>query len=314
MTHTLRDLLRQDADHVQIPTLDPSDVIATGEQRLRQRRRQRLVAGLAVCAVLGIVASGLVAGRGWWDTRGAPPADQPTSPTHESATSTPTDDRVGFVGLPPPGIPPTGPATGQLVASAVLYNSGTWVYADGRIINVARTSDEFKGYVVRQLTPSGVEAMRSFLLDGTSGLTTLDDRDWDLVVRDGGRLMVARAFTGCTTRGVGHCPGFTDPDWLPASAWEDPTFRPFVAHAYQFCLSHKNLAVLPATTADLYLASPNHVGIGGEDCRAVATSDARIIIDAFEEAGTLSNVDQPPGYGIEPILPHGGQVYCTLCG
>ena len=312
MTDTLRDLLRQDADHVQIPTLDPSDVIATGERRLR-RRRHRLVAGLAACAVVGIVAAGLV-GRSWWDTGGAGPADQPTSPTQESATTSSTDDRVGFVGLPPPGTPPTGPATGQLVASAVLYNSGTWVYADGRIINVARTSDEFKGYVVRQLTPSGVEAMRSFLLDGTSGLTTLDDRDWDLVVRDGDRLMSARGFTGCTTRGMGSCPGFTDPDWLPASAWEDPTFRPFVAHAYQFCLSHKSLAVLPATTADIYLASPRHEGIGGEDCRAVATSDASILIDALEEAGTLSNADQEAGYGIEPILPHGGQVYCTRCG
>ena len=46
--------------------------------------------------------------------------------------------------------------------------------------------------------------------------------------------------------------GFSEPEqWLPASAWDDPTFRPFVPHAYQICLSHKDLAVLPAEAADM---------------------------------------------------------------
>jgi hypothetical protein len=304
---------------------DATEMLMPDEiRRAGERRRKRLVT-TATCAVLATVAAALLIRGVTRDEASIDPAGQP-NPTTSSSSS----DRIGLVGPPPPGTSPTGPATGQLVAAAPLYNSGTWVYADGRIINVMRnfeTSDRFRGYVVRQLTPSGVEAMRSFLLDGTPGPTQVDKVGGALIVRDGGRLMFARDFKGCVanSQSTGSCPGFSRPeDWLPAVAWEDPTFRPFVPHAYELCLSHRDSAVLPARAADIFLASPVRDGLDAGDCRAVATSDATALLDALEEAGAVSNSDQHNlavdlrrlgggEFSISPILPHGGQIYCT-CG
>jgi hypothetical protein len=299
-------------------------------RRAAERHRRRLAVATATCAVLGTVAAGLFIRGVSRDAESLDPAGPPSP-----SASLHADDRVGFVGPPPLGISPTGPATGELVAAAYLYSSGTWVYADGRIINVVRngeTSDEFRGYAVRQLTPSGVEAMRSFLLDGTSGLTPVDESGGELIVRVGGRLMFARDFKGC---GAGHgspgfanavgCPAFSNPeDWLPADAWEDPAFRPFVPHAYELCLTHKDLAVLPAKAAAIFLASPVRDGLDAGDCRAVATSDASTLIDTVEDAGAVRDdkahnleVDLRNlgggGFVISPILPDGRQIYCN-CG
>jgi hypothetical protein len=298
-------------------------------RRAGERRRRRFVVATATCAVLGTVAAGLLIRGVARDTASVDPAGQPT-PT----TSTDSDDRVGIVGPPPPGTPPTGPATGELVAAADLYYSGTWVYGDGRIISAVRNTgspgfqgyrDEIRGFVVRQLTPSGVEAMRSFLLDGTSGLDPVDKTEGLLIVRDAGRLMGARQFNGCMAWADSSCPGFSEPEqWLPASAWENPTFQPFVPHAYQVCLSHEEFAVLPAEAADVFLASPVRDGLDGGDCRAVATSDARALVDTLEEAGAVRDdsgnnlVLELQGLGndgylhVELILPH-GSTHCN-CG
>src|SRR5262245_37300311 len=184
--------------------LMPHEIREAGE-----RRRRRLVVATATCAVVAAVAAGLVVSLSTRNTASVGPVGHP-NPAPTSSTN--PDDRVGIIGPPPPGTLPTGPATGEIVAGATLYDSGTWVYADGRIINVLRhvTSDQYKGYVVRQLTPSGVEAMRSFLLDGTSRLKPVDKVDGELVVRNGGRLMFARDFSSCdATFDGGSCPAFT---------------------------------------------------------------------------------------------------------
>lgn len=62
MTNSLRDLLRQDADRVEIPTLDAGDVIAQGEQRLHRRRITAALASIAAVAVIAV--GGIVAGSG----------------------------------------------------------------------------------------------------------------------------------------------------------------------------------------------------------------------------------------------------------
>ena len=340
----LRAVITRQADRYPVPAPD-MDGFAAGA--MRRQRRQRLVVALAACFVVGIAAAGLVAGKSWWDTRGAAPIDQPTSPKQES-TSSATDDRVGIIGPPPPGTPLSGPATGELVAAAALYSTGTWVYADGRIINAWKNfdaSDTFRGFMVRQLTPSGVEAMRSFLVDGTTALTPVSDLGNDtkhpggdpkssgLFVRDGDRLMHVRDFRDCENEGsspnqgtwVG-CPGITDPDWLPSSAWEDPTFRPFVPHSYQVCLGADGSGwspaeVLPAEAVDLLLGPENplarHTPARGVLCTTLADSVARGLADVMDQAGS----DYPHGegdlelsYGIPgngylmflPVLPHGG--------
>lgn len=301
------------------------EVRAVGE-----RRRKRLVVVTATCVVLGLVGAVLLVRGVTPDAVSIDPAGQP------NPTTTPSpDDRVGLVGPPPPGTPPTGPATGELVAGAPLYNSGTWVYADGRIINVAKgnRSDQFQGYVVRQLTPSGVEAMRSFLLDGTSGLTTpADPTDLGLIVRDGGRLMHVRDFDGCENEGTSRnqstwvgCPGFTDPDWLPASAWEDPTYQPFVPHSYQVCLllprRSSPAEVLPTEAVDILSASSE----SSSDCWVLANSVARELADIIDEAdpgyerlagSPALRYQGPNGSDLiifEPVLPN-GEIYCTACG
>ena len=343
----LRAVIARQADRYEVPLPD-IDGFAAGA--MRRRRRNRMAAALAACAVLGTVASGFVAGRGMWDTTGAGPADQPTSPTQESTTSSSTDARVGFVGPPPPGTPPTGPATGELVAAAALYNSGTFVYADGRIINAWKNfgaSDQFRGFMVRQLTPSGVEAMRSFLVEGTSGLIPVSEQEageLGVNVRHGGRLMHVRNFKGCengqgTSTSTAQatwvgCPGITDPNWLPASAWQDPVFRPFVPHSYQVCLfadpRSSPADVLPAEAVALLLGpgSPLADSPVRQEvlCRVVASPLAKEMADIMDRtapAYVRQEGDLDLSYGLPsrwttaegvaegwlsllPVLPHGG--------
>ena len=299
-------------------------------RRVGERRRKRLVVATATCVALATVAAGLFIRGVTWDAVSIDPVGKPT-PT----TSSNSDDRVGFIGPPPPGTAPTGPAAGQLVAAAELYNSSTWVYADGRIINVMTNfgdSDQFRGYVVRQLTPSGVQAMRSFLVEGTPGLTRVDDMGGALIVRDGGRLMYARDFNGC--RGGAQsgfpCPGFTFPErWLPASAWEDRTFRPFVPHFFQICMSNppgrlSPAESLPSQAADILLAAPEGPLALTDFCKLVAASAAREVADILDQAGSgyvrheesAGLTYEVPRSGVvmfEPVLPD-GRVACTQCG
>lgn len=86
MTNSLRDLLRQDADRVEIPTLNASDVIAQGEQRLHRRRITAVLAAAAAVAVIAV--GGIVAGSVQHRSEG--PVDKPhqnkTNQTDEGQT------------------------------------------------------------------------------------------------------------------------------------------------------------------------------------------------------------------------------------
>jgi len=73
MTNSIRDLLRQDADRVEIPTVDAGEVIAQGEQRLHRRRITAVLASVAAVAV--IVVGGTVAGSVQHQSEG--PVDKP---------------------------------------------------------------------------------------------------------------------------------------------------------------------------------------------------------------------------------------------
>jgi hypothetical protein len=78
MTDTLRDLLRQDADNAEIPTLDANEVIVQGEQQLHRRRMTTVLAAAAVVAVIAV--GGIVAGSVQHQSQG--PIDKPTK-THK---------------------------------------------------------------------------------------------------------------------------------------------------------------------------------------------------------------------------------------
>jgi hypothetical protein len=242
------------------------------EARRRARRRRQIRGGLTAVIALALVAVAF--------NRPAPPQG-----------SADVADRPSFVGPPPPGTPTTGPATGKLVAAAEFWMA-TWIYADGRMITVARDDiyHGFRGYAVRRLTPSGVEAMRSYILDGTPKLIPLSDNGGRLIVRVGDRLMEDRNYTGCVSAGQSRwCPDFDMPeDWLPASAWEDPVFRPFVPHTYQACMMDLRqfgpAELLPTEAANILLASPETESTREGTCWGVANPVARQLADIMNRA------------------------------
>jgi hypothetical protein len=281
---------------------------------------------LAVAAVLA-VAAGLV----WWlgrpgtggDIEPAPPAPRPTQ-------SSATDGRVGLIDLPPQGLAPTGTATGQLVASAGGWEDPTWVFADGRIITLERdvTNDHAIGYLVRRLTHSGVEAMRSYILDHTAKLTPPAQTGAGPEVLDGGRIMIAKSFEDCDQW---DCPALENPEtWLPATAWADPTFRPFVPYDYQVCMRLPEAGapelLLPPEVADVLPAAPT---AEWEYCAVVPTSRARDLAGIMDGAGPgYDRLEDPAGLAyhvplpdpresgslaFEAVLPHGGS-FCMQCG
>ena len=86
MTNSLRDLLRQDADRVEIPTLDAGDVIAQGEQRLQRRRITAVLACVAAVAVIAV--GGIVSGSVQHRSEG--PVDKP----NENKTSVPVIRKI----------------------------------------------------------------------------------------------------------------------------------------------------------------------------------------------------------------------------
>jgi hypothetical protein len=79
MTDTLRDLLRRDADNVEIPTLHANDVIAQGDQRLHRRRMTAVLAGVAVVTM--IAAGGYVADSAQHRSNG--PVNKPNGPVNK---------------------------------------------------------------------------------------------------------------------------------------------------------------------------------------------------------------------------------------
>jgi hypothetical protein len=173
---------------------------------------------------------------------------------------------VGFEGLPPEVATPSKPLRGELVMKDGGSNLGSWyavfVYADGRLIWTRQVPVPEVGEIVipwieQRLTQEGVELLRS-------GAVPL-----------GGE--------------------FENPaQGLPASAWEDPTLRPFVPWRYAACLIHRidgsptpSLAVdvLPAEAKDVLRRSPWAGASQRRPCREVTLEDARMLVEILSDAG-----------------------------
>ena len=90
MTDTIRDLLRQDADSVEIPTLDANDVIGHGEQRLHRRRVTAVLAAVAAVAVIAI--GGIAANQLQAESQG--PVDKPTRTDQHQRTVEPQTRKI----------------------------------------------------------------------------------------------------------------------------------------------------------------------------------------------------------------------------
>jgi len=115
---------------------------------------------------------------------------------------------------------------------------------------------------------------------------------------------------------------------LPASAWEDPEFRPYVSSRYQVCYMFMEqggslgrlqvLGLLPARAEDLLLTADTTQSFpnGFRDslpfwCSAVSTEEARELVGILEDAGAFMQYPANPSYSFSqvfidfgPLLPH----------
>jgi hypothetical protein len=253
------------------------------------------------------------------------------------------DTRVGFIGLPPEGAPPSTPESGELVLQ-YLRDGPRWgyVYADGRLIrwwhaNLPEGANNgVTGLLEQRLTPGGVELLRSKIL---STAQSVDDSILNpyspykaILIRDRDGVLLW-AHLGDDALGRSNA----DPtSWLPASAWADPEVRAYVPSRYQVCHMSGVLPLLPAPAQDLLLAKealPFPDSLIDEFCSDLTTEEARALAEALdawleqtEGAGgpgasswyQLSyRIDAAPGPNgsiwFEPYLPH-GEVNCSHCG
>ena len=287
--------------------------------------------------VAGVVGLAFFAGAVWLVTTGGAyrpvprPTPEPTepSPALDAAAiadpDVPITARVGFVGLPPQGAAPSRPRHGELVLSyfgeQFTHWYEVWVYADGRLIwqregNLREGANELStGYLEQRLSPEGVELLRR-------------------------RGSAEAALFGFPWR-----PPYPA-SWLPPSAWDDRTIRPYVAARYAVCYQAlwrpvepaRILSRLPARAATLLRGAafdPTVVDgwmrrFGG-GCSRVTTGEARVVAGALAGAGFRQDEEFQTAYALtyylaprgavrneiairfEPILPH-GEVACTSCG
>jgi hypothetical protein len=291
-------------------------------------RRQRVAAG-----VVGLV---VFVAAVWLVTTGGPFAPSPRRMRSEAPVPTETPAptalpgnvpaRVGFVGLPPEGAPPSRPRSGRLVLSylgrqfARWYQ--VWVYADGRLIwqregHLPEGANELAtGFLEQRLTPEGVD------------------------------MLQARGSAEAALFGFPWRPPYPA-SWLPRRAWEQREIGAYVPSRYAVCYQgllrpiepSRILRWLPAPAAERLRAGISHVrsvggwlrGFGGA-CSDLTTEEARSVSEALEGEGVVRQDEFQWAYGLtyyyylkaygpsrtvvlrfEPILPH-GEVACSGCG
>jgi hypothetical protein len=282
--------------------LDRAGMARNGRQRFERSRvvpggRRRLVVVLAALALAAAVAT-----AGWAIVREV------------------VLDK-GFIGLPPVGVTPSAPESGELV---IQYRFDTedlenregargWVYGDGRLITLRHKSDLpeaanrwSSGFLEQRLTPEGVELLRSEivstgLFDHHEPADRMASPHNVIQVRIGERLVRVQANFPKRLR-----ERLADPEsWLPASAWANRQIRAYVASRYavsygghlQTIERSRLLPLLPAPAEDLLRdrdAVPllGFIGNGGFPHRPVThyvsdltTEEARALAQALDDAG-----------------------------
>jgi hypothetical protein len=248
-------------------------------------------------------------------------------PNASSSPALPVHRRVGFIGLPPIGAPPSLPETGVQVdiypvhGGTLPFEGLARLYADGRLIwyefydGPAGHNGHSTGYLEQRLTAKGVELVRS---------------KEDLSSKDPLRI----------------------PEWLPAGEWVDRAVRPFVPSRYAACLEEfdpnariqdrvyprtgapmersRMLGLLPSAAADLLRdKATQRPADDPHDCLILTTAEARVLDGHLYAAGLAQDEDQNryvlqyqraapnPGKLItitfEPIFPDGTNS-CSACG
>jgi hypothetical protein len=231
----------------------------------------------------------------------------------------------GLIGLPPVDSRPSVPEVGRLVdcwpvnGGMLPYVGMARLYADGRLIwnyFFGEGNSRSTGHIEQRLTLEGVELVR--------GLDDLAEKD-----------------------------PFRLGDWLPSTAWEDRTIRPYVPARYGACLLAddgtetmgsnldltltEKLGMLPPEVSELLRdrePAPTAPGTYGDpfDCLSLTTAEARRLDAALRDAG----FDQDEGRNnalleyhldldgdgpgtttiaiwFEPVFPD-GVIGCSSCG
>lgn len=317
-------------------------------RRERKARSKRIVAGVVAVAVL-MVPVWLVATSG----RSAP-SIMPVS-TGPAATSSPID--IGLVGLPPRGATPSTPERGKLVLHLGFgHTSGDGgrfslsMYADGRVI--WQRLGATRGLIEQRLTPEGVQLVlaevlatgyfdhdRALVGDGVGGLyygeVKVRSRDrfvrlaWGTAGFELGIGSAATAPTSDEVRTIDKLDARLEDlsAWLPASAWEDAAYRPYVPSRYVGCYMYMGqgkapgrlgvLDLLPAPVGDLLrtLETTQSYPDGFRQsqpfwCSVVSTEQARELATAMKGSGAIAQGDggisysyPPVDFGLEPALP-----------
>ena len=317
-------------------------------RRARKVRNKRIAAGVVAIAVFMVPV--------WIATssRRSAPSLVPAS-TSPAATSSPID--VGLVGLPPKGAMPSTPERGRLVLHLGFgHTSGDGgrfslsMYADGRVI--WQRLGATRGLIEQRLTPEGVQLVRAEVLatgyfdhdrvlvgDGVGGLYY-----GEVKVRSGDRFVRLAWGTAGFELGIGSAATTPTPEevrtieeldarledlstWLPASAWEDATYRAYVPSRYVGCYMYMGqgkapgrlrvLDLLPAPVGDLLrtLETTQSYPEGFRQshpfwCSVVSTEQARELATVMKGAGAISQDDggisysyPPVDLGLEPALP-----------
>ena len=264
-------------------------------RRDRKRRNQRITAGVVGIAVF-VAAIWVVTSVGSFDrTQPGASGGAETGPTATGPALTRTDapdtDWYGE-GLAPEGAIPSSPETGELIADYItpLGGGDVFVYADGRVIFNHQSYGQLSE---RRLTPEAVDLVRS----------------------------------GAIKPENLHPPVLFG---VPAGAWADAEFRPYVPSWYAVCYYMKERRLQPTVNGGYeypsrvlpFFPSParailrgevSHGIVGGAagdpdspECSAVTTEEGR----ALEEMLSDSTVEDSEGDRILweaflPILPHG---------
>lgn len=203
------------------------------------------------------------------------PAAETNTPSSGFVVS--VDDSVGLRGLPPEDATTSTPLQGELVVSMwAHFESDEWfslyLYEDGRVIwRDGFDRETNTGWVEQRLTPEGVVTVHEAVI--TTGLFDPDTpgqtkhlpatgyiqvrMDDHLVVRWGQSTMdhpIRERLKGLS-------------DWLPASAWADPTPRMYVPASYGVCLAYEQdgltttFAPVPEDPSELLEAYPVSVRV-----------------------------------------------------
>lgn len=336
-----RDVLEREMEQMRPRQIGLDDLV---RRRERKNRNQRLTAGVVAIAIFVVPVAWSVA-TGGWSGRTQTPADN--GPT----VAPDVFPQVGLVGLPPAAATPSSPTRGELVASFLFGHTqgdagrfDMYLYADGRLISWASGSQ--RGYVEQRLTPAGVrlvtdEVLGSGLFDNDlphlAGLQGLFFGQ--ISVRDAEHFVSVIWGDCCDPRTSSQIEARPTPEqatairrlgariedpesWLPARAWEDPTFKAYVASRYSVCYVTQQATDLSAVLAAL--PRPTQDMLGPLDrtheefpqfhgrpilswCSQFTTEDARTLAHTLLDAGIGQSVvgDQLSFFVGEPRVAGG---------